>query len=214
MSWDLKHTLLAGTAAIAFVGGGIAVSAWIKAHDSWVRAQATVQAQAVTMREVAREEQQVTSQEKERDTQTARVIAKMQAELERVKTPRQIAAWLPQQVPLPQAVKITVPRPSRANPKPAGVAIIPRPDLLPLRDYVESCKVCSVKLATAQEDLAAKQQELTLAGEKLSAVEKQRDAALKAARRTFWERLLTRAKWLVVGAGAGTALLCGSGHCQ
>ena len=214
MSWDLKHMVLAGTAAVTFLGGGIALSAWVKARDSWVRAEATVQAQAATIREITTEEQKVNSQEKERDAQTANQIAKMRAELERVSTPSQIAAWLPQQVRLPQELQISAPRPSRANPKPDAIATIPRPDLLPLRDYVESCKVCSVKLASAQQDLAANQQELTLAGERLAAVERQRDAALKAARGTFWGRLLTRAKWLVVGAGVGAALLCGSGHCQ
>ncbi len=214
MSWDLKHSVLAGTAALAFLGGGIALSAWVKARDSWVRAEATVQAQAATIRGIKSEEQEVIFQEKERAAQTARQIAKMQDDLERVNTASQIAEWLPKQVHLPQALKIKVPRPSRVDPKPDAVATIPRPDLLPLRDYVESCMVCSVKLATAQQDLAAKQQELMLAGEKLAAVEKQRDAALKAARGTFWGRLLTRTKWLVVGVGAGAALLCGSGHCQ
>jgi hypothetical protein len=214
MSWDLKHTVLAGTAAVTFIGGGVALSAWVKAHDSWVRAEATVQAQAVTIRDITNEELQAASQEKERDAKTARQVADMQAALEKVRTARQVAEWLPKQVPLPKAIKITVPRPSRTNAKPDAVATIPRPDLLPLRDYVESCKVCSVKLATAQQDLATKQQELTLAGEKLAAVEKQRDAALKAERGSFWGRLLTRAKWLIVGAGAGAAFLCGSGHCQ
>lgn len=138
----------------------------------------------------------------------------MQAEVAQVKTAAQIAAWLPKQLPTPTPVKIEVPPSTAKNPAPAAVAKIPQMDLPALRDYVESCKVCSVKLHTAQQDIADKDRQLKLAGEQLSAAEKQRDAVLHAAHGTFWGRLWTRTKWFVIGAGAGAALLCGSGHCR
>jgi hypothetical protein len=214
MSWDLKHTVLAGAAVAALGGAGWAFSAWMGSHNAWIQAQAKIQAQAQVIGADRQQRQQIEAEQQARDAQTLRQIAAMQAEVAQVKTAAQIAAWLPKQLPTPSPVKIEVPQGTAKNPAPAAVATIPQTDLPALRDYVESCKVCSVKLHTAQQDIADKEQQLRLAGEQLAAAEKQRDAALRAAHGTFWGRLWTRTKWFVIGAGAGAALLCGSGHCQ
>jgi hypothetical protein len=214
MSWDLKHTALAGAAVLALGGAGWAYSAWIGSHDAWIQAQAKIQAQAQIISADRQQRQQIEAEQQARDAQTARQISAMQAEVARVKTAAQIAAWLPKQLPTPAPVKIDVPRGTAANPVPAAVATIPQTDLPALRDYVESCKVCSVKLHTAEQDVADKSQQLKLEDEQLTATEKQRDAAVRAAHGTFWGRLWTRTKWLVIGAGTGAALLCGSGHCR
>lgn len=212
--WDLRHKVLAGAALAALGGAGWAFSAWMKSHDAWIQAQAKIQAQAQLISADRRQRQQIETEQKVRDARTARQIATMQAEVAQVKTAAQIAAWLPKQLHTPTPVKIAVPAGTAKNPAPAAVAKIPQTDLPALRDYVESCKVCSVKLHTAQQDIAGKERQLKLAGEQLSAVEKQRDAALRAAHGAFWGRLWTRTKWFVVGAGAGVALVCGSGHCR
>jgi hypothetical protein len=214
MSWDWKHKILAGAALVALAGAGWAFSAWIGSHDAWVQAQTKIQAQAQLISADRQQQRQIEAEQQARDAQTARQIAAMQAEVAQVKTAAQIAAWLPKQLPTPTPVKIQVPQSTAKNPAPAAVATIPQTDLPALRDYVESCKVCSVKLHTAQQDIADKERQLKLAGEQLSATEKQRDAALRAAHGTFWGRLWTRTKWFVIGAGAGAALLCGSGHCR
>ena len=214
MSWDLKHTVLAGAAVAALGGAGWAFSAWKGSHDAWIQAQAKIQAQAQILSADRQQRKQIAAEQMARDARTARQIAAMQAEVAQVKTDAQIAAWLPKQVPTPVPMKIVVPRGTAKNPGPAAVATIPRNDLPALRDYVESCKVCSVKLHTAQQDIADKERQLQLAGEQLAAAERQRDAALRAAHGTFWGRLWTRTKWFVIGAGAGAALLCGSGHCR
>jgi hypothetical protein len=214
MSWDLKHAMLAGAAVAALGGAGWTFSAWKGSHDAWIQAQAKIQAQDEIIGADRQQRRQIEAEQQARDAQTARQIEAMQAEVAQVKTAAQIAAWLPKQLPTPKPVKIEVPQSTAKDPAPAAVAAIPQTDLPALRDYVESCKVCSVKLHTAQQDIADKERQLKLAGEQLAAAEKQRDAAVRAAHGTFWERLWTRTKWFVIGAGAGAALLCGSGHCQ
>lgn len=214
MSWDLKHTALAGAALAALCVAGWAFSAWKGSHDAWIRAQGKIQAQAQVINAERKQSRQLAAEEQARDAKTARQITAMRAEVAQVKTAAQIAAWLPKQVPTPAPIKIKTPRSTPKNPSPAAVATIPQTDLPTLRDYVESCKVCSVKLHTAQRDINDQEHQLKLAGEQLTATEKQRDAALRAAHGTFWERLWTRTKWLVVGTGAGAALLCGTGHCR
>lgn len=215
MIWDLRHKFLAAAAAAGIAGAGVAFSAWLGAHDAWIRAQATVAQQAQTIDQARQQTQQIAAGIQARDQAEAKQLATMQAEVDRLKTAQQIAQWLPQQVPTPQPVKIELPAASPGNPAPPATATIPQTDLPALRDYVESCKACSVKLAAAQQDLAARESELQLAGEQLSAAEKQRDAALRAARGGgFWHRVGAAFKWLAIGAGAGAALLCGSGHCK
>lgn len=214
MIWDWKHTVLAGAAVAAMAGAGLAFSAWKGSHDAWIQAQAKIQAQARLISTDRQRRQQIAARQNARDAETARQIAAIGAEVSRVKTAAQIAAWLPKQVPTPTPVKIELPSGTLKNPKPAAVARIPQTDLPALRDYVESCRVCSVKLHTAQQDIADEKQQVRLAGEQMVAAERQRDAALKAAHGTFWGRLWTRTKWFVVGAGAGAALLCGTGHCR
>lgn len=215
MSWDWKHTAMAAATIFALGGTGIALSAWRGAHDAWVQAQGTIREQEQTVRQAKQSAARIASEEKRRDEAEAAQLAGMKKQVERLKSTREIAAWLPKQVPTPEPVKIKVPQATKTSPTPAAVATIPQPDLPALRDYVESCKVCSVKLHAAQQDLAAQKQQLQLAGERLSAVEKERDAALKAAKGGgFWHRMKNEFKWFVIGAGAGAAALCGSGHCQ
>ncbi len=215
MSWDWRHAALAGAAAAALGGTGMAFSAWQGAHNAWMQAKGTIRGQEQTIREMKQSATRIATEEKRRDQAAAEQLAAMKKQVERLKTGRQIADWLPKQLPMPEPVKIEVPHRTKAHPAPAAVATIPRPDLPALRDYVESCKACSVKLHTAEQDLAAQAQELRLAGERLSAVEKERDAALKAAKGGgFWHGVKIGFKWFAIGAGAGAAALCGSGHCR
>jgi hypothetical protein len=101
------------------------------------------------------------------------------------------------------------------NSPPPALATIPQADLPALRDYVESCKECQLSLATTQQDLAAKNQQLKLAGEELSAAEQQRDVALKALKGgSFWRRLGHDSKLLVIGGAVSAAAVCASGHCR
>ncbi len=91
---------------------------------------------------------------------------------------------------------------------PIPSAQIPASDLKPLYDYVQDCRSCQAQLAAAKLDAAD-------SAAKLSAISRERDAALTAAKGgTFWRRLRRNALWFAVGAGAGAAALCGTGHCR
>jgi hypothetical protein len=72
-----------------------------------------------------------------------------------------------------------------------------------------------VKLAAAQQNLATKDQQLKLAGAQLSATQRERDAALTAAKGgSLWRRVQRNARWLAVGGAAATAALCATHHCK
>ena len=59
MSWDLKHTVLAGAAVAALGGAGWAFSAWMGSHDAWIQAQAKIQAQAQIISADRQQRQQI-----------------------------------------------------------------------------------------------------------------------------------------------------------
>jgi hypothetical protein len=90
----------------------------------------------------------------------------------------------------------------------APSAQIPAADLKPLFDYVQDCRSCQVQLAAAKQNAADNAARLT-------AVTRERDAAVATAEGgTFGQRLRRNALWFVVGAGAGAAAVCGTGHCR
>ena len=90
----------------------------------------------------------------------------------------------------------------------APTARIPAADLKPLFDYVQDCRSCQAQLAAAKQDSADN-------AKKLTALTRERDAALTTAKGgTFWQRLHRNALWFVIGAGAGAATVCGTGHCR
>jgi hypothetical protein len=90
----------------------------------------------------------------------------------------------------------------------APTAQIPAADLKPLYDFVQDCRSCQGQLAAAKQDS-------TDNAAKLAAVTKERDAAIATAKGgSFWQRLRRNALWFVIGAGAGTAAVCATGHCR
>jgi hypothetical protein len=90
----------------------------------------------------------------------------------------------------------------------APSAQIPAADLKPLFDFVQDCRSCQAQLTAAK-------QNATDDAAKLTAVTRERDAAVAAAKGgTFWQRLRRNALWFAVGAGAGAVAVCGTGHCR
>jgi hypothetical protein len=139
----------------------------------------------------------------------------MQQAAAKIQTPQQIAQWIPPQLATPAPITVDVPPATAANPAPDAIATIPQQDLPMLRNEIESCKECAVKLVTAQQDLVSKDQELKLAGAQLSATQRERDAALTAAKGgSLWRRAQRNARWLTAGAAAATAALCATHHCK
>jgi len=106
-----------------------------------------------------------------------------------------------------QAPALAAPTDHQALPD-APSAQIPAADLKPLFDYVQDCRSCQAQLAAAK-------QNATDDAAKLTAVTRERDAAVVAAKGgTFWQRLRRNALWFAVGAGAAAAAVCGTGHCR
>lgn len=84
-------------------------------------------------------------------------------------------------------------------------ALIPASDLKPLYDYVQDCRACQAQLATAKQNSADD-------AAKLAAMTRERAAAAKGG--TFWRRFRRNIEWSAIGAAAGAATVCGTGHCR
>lgn len=203
-------------AALAFLALGVFVFySWLEAHDDQIRLAATLDAQGKLLDQAKQQSASLAAGQKQRDAALQSQLASMRAAVAKLQTPRQIAQWLPQQLPLPAPVSVALPPATSQNPAPAAIATIPQQDLAPIRNAVESCEECGKKLAVAQQDSAAKDQQLKLAGEQLSAAENERNAAIRASKGGgLWTRLHRNAKWFAVGAAAAGAALCASGHCK
>ena len=94
------------------------------------------------------------------------------------------------------------------EPPSAPVAQIPGSDLKPLYDYIQDCRACQARLASAKQNAADD-------AAKLAALTRERDAAIQASKGgSFWTRLRRNARWFIAGATAGAAALCATGHCR
>lgn len=196
-------------------GSTLVLHSWLGARDDRTRLQAALDAQKTVIEQAQQQIQTLVNDEKQRDAQAQSAIDTMRRKVAGLQTPQQIASWITSQLPMPSPITLTVPTATPSNPKPDAVAQIPLQDLPSIRDAIESCKECTLKLQTAQQDLASKNQQLQLAGEQMSAAERQRDIAIAAAKGgTFWHRLRQNTKWLLLGGGAAASALCMSGHCR
>jgi hypothetical protein len=197
-------------AAAAFLG-----RSWLEAHDDQLRMRATIDAQHAVIAQAQQQMQQLAAAEKQRDAQTQATLASMRQAAAKIQTPQQIAQWIPPQLATPAPITVDIPSPTVANPTPDAIARIPQQDLPVLRNEIESCKECSVKLAGAQMNLDGKDQQLKLAGAQISATQRERDAAIAAAKGgSVWRRAQRNARWLAAGAAAATVALCVTGHCR
>ena len=204
---DWKHKALLAAVAVTLLLAAMAIGSYIGAREDRIRMQATLDAQKAVIQQAAQERQRHVQEDAARDTAAQKQLDAMQQLLQRnVQTPQQIARWAPQQVQVPQPINVNIPPATPQNPSPDAVATIPQVDLPAIREAIAGCKECKLKLETAQQDLASQKEQLRLAGEQLSAVERERDAALKAAKGGgFWQRTGRAAKWFLIGAAAGAA---------
>lgn len=210
-----RHKLEIAGAAVALLVIAALGGSWVGAREQAIRAEATVEAQQQVIAASAKQAKDLVEAEAERDKLTAVNVAMLQAAAAKQVTPAEIAKWIPQQLPTPQPITFTIPQATAANRTPNATASIPQADMPALRDQIEQCQVCGAKLTTAQADLSSRDERLVLAGEQLSAMSKERDAYMKAAKGGgFWSRVKRSAKWFAIGAGIGAAAVCGSGHCK
>jgi hypothetical protein len=208
----LRAKIEALAAICILVAGALIVRSYLDARADQLRLQATIAAQQGIIASAQQQMQSLDAAAKQRDAQTQATIAAMQQAVARVQTPQQIASWIPPQLPTPVPLAVNIPSPTAANPAPDAIARIPQQDLPAIRDMIESCKECSVKLNAAQQDVASKDQQLRLAGEQLSAMQRERAAALTAAKGgNLWRRIQRNALWFFIG-GATAAALGGVAH--
>lgn len=189
--------------------------AWLAEHDARLRAEASAKQEQLAIADLQKQRDSLARADRQRDATAEATIAQLKAQAAAAKTPEQIARWLPKEIPLPKPLTVRVPPATAQNPSPPAIAAVPEEDLAPLRDFVLQAKTCAVALPAAQADLSSCQEQLRLAGEQLSASERESAAWKRAAKGTFWGRLKRGAKWFAIGAAAGAAAAtCASGHCK
>jgi hypothetical protein len=189
-------------AALAIILCGILGGSWLGAREEAIRMKATIDAQNQVIATAAKQVKDIQDAEAVRDKVTAANVAALQAAAAHQTTPAEIAAWIPKQLPTPQPITFTIPAATPANPTPAAVATVPQADLPALRDQISQCQVCAVKLSTAESDLAGKDEQLTLKTNELTAMTKERDAAVTASKGGgFWSRFKHDLKVIAITAG-------------
>jgi hypothetical protein len=202
-----RHHIILYICLFAAIAAGASI--WHERIVDLERAKAEISAQAQLASQFADQQKQSADREKQRDAAAAEQLATMQAAVAKLKTPQQIAAWIPQQ-PGFGSLQLQAPAPTPANPSPEATASVPEAQLPELEQTIEKCGECSVKLSNAQQDLADRQEQLRLAGEQLSAVSRERDAALKAAKGGgFFTRAKRDLKWAAIGGALAYLLVRG-----
>lgn len=215
----------------ALLVAALAFHAWLASRDEQQRLQSTIAAQkqlldAADARERARETTLKATlaqiQQLKRTTQTpAQILRDLPKYLPlpqpvALVRPTDSAAALPEQGTeasekrpiLPLFVQSASPPPplpatsasiATTDLPSAPVAQIPAADLKPLYDFVQDCRACQAKLSVAMQNAADD-------AAKFTAITRERDAAITAAKGgSFWRRLRRNTLWFVVGAGFGVA---------
>ncbi len=207
--WEIVGAL-AALVVLAIFGGS-----WLGAREEQIRMKATIDAQNQVIASAQKQAQDIQTAEDARDKATAATVAAIQQAAAKQVTPQEIAAWIPKQLGVPQPITFQMPSPTAQNPSPDFTASIPAADLPVLRDQVEKCQECSIKLSTAQADLTSRAQQAVLAQQQIDALKTERDAAVKASKGGgFWSRVHRAAKWGVIGGAIAGAAICGTGHCK
>lgn len=191
-------TKIGAVAAAAFVVLG---SSLFVAWQAVRKEQIELQTKIRTAEQQARD---ANARQESRKTELDRTLAQLAAQKKKVQTPAQAIDALPGVLPLPRAIPsegILAPAPNKADPKPSDPsepsAALPVDDLKPLYDFALSCRACQAQLASVQSDLKDEQTKTT-------ALSRERDSALQAARGgSVLKRVVRAAKWFAVGAAAG-----------
>jgi hypothetical protein len=106
--------------------------------------------------------------------------------------------------PTPPPSQLSGPHPSNSAPAALNAsqlpaAQIPSVDLKPLYDYVQDCRACQAQFAAAKQNASDD-------ATKISALTRERDAAITASKgAAFWRRLRRNTIWFGVGAALGAA---------
>jgi hypothetical protein len=155
---------------------------WKSEHDARLLAESetkVAQAQIVSL------QQQITA----RDKQTAATVAPIIKVIHDTTTPAQAIQNLP--------LAVVSPLPAPVVAQPGGGAFVPQPDLLPIFNQLADDKVCTVRLTTAQSDLADTQKIVAQQTDQIKTLKKKPN---------FFHRVVTVAKWVGIGIGIGVTV--------
>jgi hypothetical protein len=210
----LTRTHLEFLAVLVVIAGlWFGVKSWRAQREARETAEATVQQNAKVAQVAGDQVKALQGKIDARDAAEATLEQNIRTETAAAKTPAQIDKYI--QARLAPGESIGIPAPTAANPLPAAEIEIPQADLPALRDQMAECELDKTGLSECQAvrlDEAAKEK---AAGEKLSAVSKERDAyKQELAGGTFWKRTKKGAEFIGFGLAAGIAVTCGSGHCK
>lgn len=205
MKLDWKHWAFLIAASLGLIIAILAVSSWFSARIAQEHLTATIDAQKSVIQQAQTDREQHAKEDAARDLQTAATLQSWQLAVQAVRTPQQITGWSQSQLEdAIRGIQFSVPAPTAADPHPAAAVTIPEASLPGLRDTIEKCRECSLKLDTAQKDLDSRAAQMKLADTQIQALKTERDAAVTAAKGgSFWQRFKRSAKWLAIGAAAG-----------
>lgn len=202
-----KHLLAAGITVIVLILAAFLFVSWLGARDAQARLQSTVETQKTIIAQAQQQMRQLVDAQKVRDDATQKQLQLMSDAVAKIRTPEQIAQWIPQQLPTAQPVTVNIPASTPQAPNPPATFTVQQSDLPVIRDAIEGCKECTVKLDTAQKDLESRIAQMQLASDQIAAIKRERDAALKAAKGgAFWQRTKRAAKWAAIGIAIGYTL--------
>jgi hypothetical protein len=195
-------------AAVLAIILGILGYQYLQARDDRVKMDATIQAQKQVIDQATADRAQHAKEDAARDAATAAQLDAMSKAVAQIRTPQQIVGWSQQQLAdAIRGIQITVPAPTAANPHPEATVTIPENSLPGLRDTIEQCKECAVKLNTAQADLESRLQQMKEADAQIQALKTERDVAVKAAKGgTAWQRAWKVVKYVAIGGAIGYAV--------
>lgn len=187
---------------------------WLDARDAQTKAQAIVAAQQTVIVQAQEQMKQLQADDTAREQKLTQQLEDTQRQFSQAQSPQQIAALVGQIMGLKQPVTFTTSPPTIANPNPAPVAQVSTVDAPQIKAYVQSCQECLQKLPVVQAQVESLQSQLKISGQELSAQENETTAWKKAAKGTWWKNTKRAMKWFAIGAGAGVAAACATGHCK
>lgn len=214
MIWSAAYTKIA--VGVMVVGlGALGLSEYTAHVKADATMQATITAQAIYQKQITSQMVEIQKQANEREASYQLQLASLKQQWQSAVTPQQIAAIVQQVMKLNAPIQFVTPPATPANPNPTPVAQIPSEDAPQVKAYVQECETCKLQVPKLQADLADREAQMALAQKQIDSLKAERDAAVKAEKGGSWLQRVGRAgKYLLIGAGAGAALLCGSGHCK
>ncbi|HLZ91093.1 MAG TPA: hypothetical protein VKQ28_05210 [Candidatus Acidoferrum sp.] len=213
ISLRAKLELLA--AVILLVAAVLGFRTWLSEHDLRMRAEAQAKAQEAVQSQAAAQIAVLGKQMADRDAAYQAQLRSLDSRFSQAQSPDQIAQLVSGLMGLKQPIQIVTPAATAANPNPQPVAQVPVMDAPQAKAYIQECEACKAERAKLQADAADRAKQADLAQKQIEALKGEVTTWKTAAKGgTVLQRLGRAAKWVAIGAGAGAAALCGSGHCK